>query len=321
MRRVYDDLAESLSKGESSVLASIIEEKGSSPRGVGAKMLVHPDLSISETIGGGWLEAETIHACRDVFASHLSRICHFDLTAKDAAGSDMICGGYGRVLLQYIDPENIQIKKILEQMKAAYDDGQKGTLLTRWEENSAGALDVSVSFHVPSLSGMSPSNSLSELISPRKIVYIFGAGHVALALSKIADFVDFHCIVLDNRPEFASAERFPRAEIRQIKSYAALPDLSVDAESFVVIVTSGHLGDYDVLEQMLRTDAGYIGMIGSHHKRDAIYQKLRAAGFGEDQIARVHSPIGLPIKAETPEEIAVSILAEMIAVRAGMKKE
>jgi len=124
--------------------------------------------------------------------------------------------------------------------------------------------------------------------------------------------------VIDDRTEFANAKRFPLArEIRVIESFAdCIGDLGGD--DFLVIVTRGHLHDRDVLAQGLRTRAGYIGMIGSRRKRAAIYASLKNDGFTDADLARVHSPIGLPIAADTPEEIAVSIAAELIRVRAGM---
>ena len=116
-------------------------------------------------------------------------------------------------------------------------------------------------------------------------------------------------------------ERFPEAaDIVVAKDFAvALEDLPIDSDSFVVILTRGHRYDREVLEQALRTDAGYIGMIGSLRKRDAIYSALLESGVNPGDIKRVHSPIGLAIQAETPEEIAVSIVAEMIAERAKQK--
>jgi xanthine dehydrogenase accessory factor len=126
-------------------------------------------------------------------------------------------------------------------------------------------------------------------------------------------------VVLDDRPEFASSERFPRAEqIKVIPSFPqAFEGLEIDRDGYVVIVTRGHLHDKTVLEQALKTDAGYIGMIGSRRKRDLIYRELLTKGFSQAELGRVHAPIGLAIGAETPEEIAVSIVAELIQVRAG----
>jgi xanthine dehydrogenase accessory factor len=137
----------------------------------------------------------------------------------------------------------------------------------------------------------------------------------------MAALVGFAVTVFDDRPEFANAERFPDALKTVV--FSSLPDcfasLTIEKNASVVIVTRGHAQDKDVLELALKTEAGYIGMIGSLRKRDALYDKLLAQGVTKDDIARVHSPIGLEIAAETPEEIAVSIVAELIEKRAARR--
>lgn len=122
----------------------------------------------------------------------------------------------------------------------------------------------------------------------------------------------------DDRAEFANAERYPRArEVSVLDSFADCFD-ELGSDDYVVIVTRGHLHDRDVLAQALNTGAGYIGMIGSSRKREGVYRSLLAGGYTEDDLQRVHCPIGLAIGADTPEEIAVSIVAEMIRNRAGL---
>jgi xanthine dehydrogenase accessory factor len=151
--------------------------------------------------------------------------------------------------------------------------------------------------------------------------YLFGAGHVAQSTAAIAATVGFRVSVTDDREEYAKRERFRDAsEIRVIENFEhAFSGLSVGREDFVVILTRGHLHDKTVLAQALRTGAGYIGMIGSRKKRSTIYGALLKEGIAQVDIDRVHSPIGLSIGAETPEEIAISIVAELIAVRAGRR--
>ncbi len=149
-------------------------------------------------------------------------------------------------------------------------------------------------------------------------LFVFGGGHFALPLVKMAVIAGFKSTVIDERADFASVERFPDAvevvvkEIPQAYEY-----LTIDKNSYIVIVTHGHTGDEAALEGALKTPAKYIGMIGSREKNKAVYGHLLAKGFTQDDLNRAHAPIGLSIKAQTPEEIAVSILAEMIAVRRG----
>ena len=149
-------------------------------------------------------------------------------------------------------------------------------------------------------------------------VLIFGAGHVAKQLAAISKIVGFTTVVLDDRKEFANPERFPGADqILVLDTFEdSLQGLSIDTDSYIVILTRGHRHDQTVLSQALKTNAGYIGMIGSRKKRDTIYRNLLDGDFTTKDIDRVHSPVGLDIQAETPEEIGVSIVAELILERA-----
>ena len=151
-------------------------------------------------------------------------------------------------------------------------------------------------------------------------VFLFGAGHVSQQVAEVAALVKFRTVVLDDREEFANPQRFPKADqiIVLLSFEQAFAGLEIDSDSYVVIVTRGHLHDKTVLEQALRTKAGYIGMIGSRRKRDMLYQTLLSEGFTQEDIDRVHCPIGLNIGGETPEEIAVSIVAELIKARSGI---
>jgi xanthine dehydrogenase accessory factor len=161
---------------------------------------------------------------------------------------------------------------------------------------------------------------LVEPILGSGTVYILGAGHISQQLAPLVKTVGFATVVLDDRPEFARRERFATADqVIVLDSFErALEGLPINQDSYLVIVTRGHLHDKTALTQALRTAAGYIGMIGSRRKRELVYRALvEGEGFTEQDLARVHSPIGLAIGAESPEEIAVSIVAELIQARAG----
>jgi len=148
-------------------------------------------------------------------------------------------------------------------------------------------------------------------------VVIAGAGHIARALTPLCRFAGFQTVVIDDRPEFACRKSFPDADrIMVAPAFAnCFQDLPPGTELYIVIVTRGHLCDGEVLAQALTTGAAYIGMIGSRKKREAVYRQLAGAGCSPEALARVHCPIGLAIGAQTPAEIAVSIVAELIACR------
>lgn len=162
-----------------------------------------------------------------------------------------------------------------------------------------------------------------DVFKSSSVLIIIGAGHVALPLYKIAKIVGFEVIVLDDREEFANPERFPEADrVVAGNLEVSLEGLSVTPSTCIVIVTRGHQYDELALRKVIGSDAGYVGMIGSRKKVAAVLDRLRQDGFPEGLINRVHAPIGLSIGAETPEEIAVSIMAEIIQVmRKGSTRE
>ena len=160
-----------------------------------------------------------------------------------------------------------------------------------------------------------------EPILPTTTVFIFGGGHISLFVSNISAMTGFHVAVIDDRAQFASKERFPEAEqVIAEKFFLAFPQLKVNRSSYLVIVTRGHAGDQEVLEWALTTEAKYIGMIGSKKKIKTVYKNLEAQGTAREKLQRVHAPIGMEIGALTPEEIAVSIVGQMIQVRREIKK-
>jgi xanthine dehydrogenase accessory factor len=155
-----------------------------------------------------------------------------------------------------------------------------------------------------------------EPIIPSPVLLIFGGGHISFFLERIGKMLDFYVVVVDDRPEFANAERFPEAdEVIAEDMASVMQRLDINSSSYIVIVTRGHQNDAQVLEWAAQTPAAYVGMIGSKRKINTVFPYLKTKGVTQEQLDRVHSPIGLPIGAETPEEIAVSIMAEIIQVR------
>ena len=157
-----------------------------------------------------------------------------------------------------------------------------------------------------------------EPIAPSEKLFIFGAGHIAQPLSKMASMTGFKVVIIDDRKENANEDRFPEADKLVVSEFAdAFRELEIDSSSYIVIVTRGHGFDAVVLEWACGTKAKYIGMIGSKSKVSQIFGDLERKGISKDRLSEVHSPIGLAIGSETPSEIAVSILAEMIKIRRG----
>ncbi len=160
-----------------------------------------------------------------------------------------------------------------------------------------------------------------EPIIPIPTVYIFGAGHIGYAISKIAKMTGFCVVVIDDRPAYANAEKFPDADEFHVEDLAqVVPELAINKVSYIVIACRGYLEDQEVLAQVLKTNAGYIGMVGSKKKTRTVFNNLKNEGFKQEDLDRVHAPIGLPIATETPEDIAVSIMAEITDIRRGKIK-
>jgi xanthine dehydrogenase accessory factor len=153
-----------------------------------------------------------------------------------------------------------------------------------------------------------------ETIDPTRRVLIAGAGHVGYFLHRVLTLLDMRTVILDPRAELATAERFPGAELAVRTFEGGLQEFGLGAADAIVIVTPEHSHDEVVLRDALSTEAGYVGMIGSRRKVPIILDHLRAEGMGEEQIARVHAPIGLDIGAQSPAEIAVAIAAQIVAL-------
>ena len=345
MKRLYREMAELLRKGESLVVATIFDKTGSAPRSDGSKMVVRSNGSIMGSVGGGRLEAEALQLAAGIFQSKQSLFQSFDLSGEDAAGMAMICGGQGEILLDYID-ENDETSRILfEDAATLLEQGRKAWLITalgdpkqnnlpahqqclvRQDGTMIGKIDGDPAFLAKLLSGPGKLSIHAEVCENRRFlvepirhggtVYIFGAGHVSQKIAPLAETVGFKTVVLDDRKEYANRARFVEpTELILLESFSRLPDLGIDENSYLVIVTRGHLHDKVVLEQAMRSKAGYIGMIGSRRKRDKLYEVLLQQGFVKSELDRVYSPIGTEIKAETPEELGVSIVGELIKVRA-----
>ncbi len=335
MQHVLDKLISTLKLGRSAILCGIVRNSGSAPRTSGARMVVQSDGSIAGSVGGGALEGACCTKVRELLADSATfALLDFQLTAASAAEEGMACGGSASVLLQRIDPVMLPF---FQRLLSEYHGGRRPMLLTILpqdrQEPRLLLLDSQNSPDLPSdlrleitrkgrrapflLESQGREIFVEPLVHPGT-VHLAGAGHVALAVAELASFVGFQTVVMDDRGEFANPERYPKArEVRVLDSFTAcLQDLGPD--DYVVIVTRGHLHDREVLAQALSTKAGYIGMIGSRRKRAAVYESLRGEGWTDSDLTRVHCPIGLAIDADTPEEIALSIVAEMVQVRAKM---
>ena len=355
MKEIYPKIIELFQDDRFSVLATIIRQAGPTPRGVGTKCLIMEDGSFKGTIGGGIIEAKVIAGAAEVFDKGMPVRLSFTLDGSDVAETDMLCGGDVEVFLEPVSPKCINHLSIFEKAfhisnrggagfiatvisedtwkwgdvpKIFVDKGGKriGSLLSGQAVDDAVAqkMETILDSRQPSLLTLedetgNPVDIFVEPLAAKPVLYVFGGGHVSEQIVPLAAHVDFQVVVIDDRQEYANQTKFPDAmKVHQFSFDGVMERLPVDESSYLVIVTRGHRQDKNVLAQALKTDAKYIGMIGSSRKRNIIFGKLMEEGFGKEEFSRVYSPIGLEIGAETPQEIAVSVVAELIKVRAGI---
>ena len=252
MEAIYEEILRLQHCGEKAVLATLTEALGSTPQGLGAKLLIYPDGRTLGTIGGGCMEAEIVERAREVLDTGAALKVRVRLSPDPVAGRDAVCGG---VVEAFLEP-----------------------------------------------------------IQGRPRIVILGAGHIGQALAALAAVAGYRVALADDRIRYANRERFPSADEILVDDFeAALKRLRPGPCDHLVVVTRGHEYDKDCLRAALQYPTAYLGMIGSKTKVAKTFKALRAEGVAEQNLAQVHAPIGLDLGAETPGEIAVAILAEIIA--------
>ena len=310
MKNIFSVLCYQREKRQDTVLSLIVREKGSSPRGSGSMMLVSRAGRLTGTIGGGALEYTAEKEALEMLSAGTPvALKAYDLTKNGALG--MTCGGTVSVLyllFRYADPEPGRLAE---------------EVLRRIEAHEPGSLCFYTSGRLPSLTASEEEEPVLRLPLPiGERAIIFGGGHIAKDLCPLLTKVGFRVTVTDDRAEYANAERFPEAESVMAAPYENVCEaLKIGPEDYIVIMTNGHAFDAFLEEQVLRVETAYVGVIGSRAKIAGVNQKLRAVGIPEEKLEAVHTPIGTPIKAVTPAEIAVSIAGEMILERALLREQ
>ena len=346
MKEIANAAIELLEAGESFVQATILTSSGSTPRGAGSCMLILDGGRIRGTVGGGALEGGIIKAAPEVMHNKRAKVIDVVLDGNDENAVDVICGGSASVLVDYIDPGVPGHLDFYNALKTVLSSGTQARIVTvppvpgspvarcqclllpAGPPAGADGFEPAVIKAIESRSGgydaftkLDSFDVYLHSVGTDGVAYIFGAGHCGEKLAPVLSSVGFGVVVIDDRSEFANPERFPDADEIIVPESMDIPysEIEFSGESYIVIVTRGHKHDELVLRGALRTPACYVGMIGSRRKREAIYEHMLADGFVQNDIDRVYSPIGVPIGADTPEEIAISIAAEMIKVRSARR--
>ena len=332
-----------LSKGQKLVLAKIIRRAGSTPRDIGSMCIVTEDNKLIGTVGGGLLEFKMQQEAIALLETRKTMIFRYTLSGTDLANSGMICGGDVDLFLEPVFPENASAVRLLETLKEQIVKNAPCTLVTRIIDGIDTTVEdtrllikndgstigddelfdlsqeqLSPDFFCRMLTAQNHENAyFVEKLASNPQILLFGAGHISQFVVQLAKMVEFDITVIDDREKFANKDRLPLADNILVSDFdRVFEKLSITANTYILIITRGHLHDRIVLEQALDTNAAYIGMIGSRKKIAATYQLLMDNGVQKERLDQVCAPVGLKIDAQTPEEIAVSIIAQLIQKRA-----
>ena len=350
MKEVIQGAIDVLTEGQPCVLATVVRTKGSTPQKPGAMLLIRQDGTGVGTLGGGCVEGDIWFAAKEILRlGGGPEFKDYYLNEDVAARDGLVCGG---TMYFYLEPvwEGSEFLPVASEIVSAYEGGDPVSLATvvnapegapsnlgdklllRTDGSVTGTLGepgldsqaIQIAQRVADVGNAESwiSDDGTELFvegftTPPTLVVV-GGGHVGKATADLGHTLGYRVFVVDDRSEFANADRFPYAEQIVVAPYDQWhQQISLNINSYVVVATRGHRFDDMALESALATPARYIGLLGSRRKTLMIYQRLVRQGTGAERLKQVHSPIGLNIGALTPEELAVSILSEIIMVRRG----
>jgi xanthine dehydrogenase accessory factor len=339
---IHRTIVELIDRGARPAVVLVLSTGGSTPQQAGARAVMDEAGRLWGTVGGGAVEAEAQRVAAEARGSQRPRIFDFDLNGDDATDAGAICGGNMRIL---VDPTVAAHRACHARAAAALDERRRGVLLTtirtapevevhvEWlTENAVSGRaafpgsdairaclerDRPQRFVAPGPASDSCEEVFVEPVAPGALLVIAGGGHVGQATALAAVQAGFDVTVLDDRPEFAAAPLFP-PEARILCGPVAeqIAGFPLDGDAYVVIVTRGHRHDAEALAACIGRRTAYLGMIGSRRKVALIRKQFLESGLAtEAEFDRVHAPVGLDIGAVTVPEIAVSIVAQLIAVR------
>ncbi len=350
MAELFDHIDQLRRQGGRVAIATLVNTQGTTPRKEGAKMLVGEGGAVlgSVTIGG-CVDARVIEEATDVLSHMRPQLIEMNLGDEEAWEIGLTCGGTIEVLLEPValDRADDLTAHLYERVRGHAAGGGRGALVTRLDGDAADGVGIKLlvlddgttegtlgeafldrRFATEAREAMAHGASRTlflegvrafvEVFAPPAQLLVIGAGHVAMPLTGLARTLGYRTIVLDGRPRFATRERFPDVDELHVGIPSELiRDYPLTAETALVLVAHDYKYDLPVLRHALASDAGYIGMLGSGRRGATILKFLRDEGVAEETLARVRVPIGLDLGARSAPEIALAILAEIQAVRAG----
>jgi xanthine dehydrogenase accessory factor len=350
MLEIFQEIVRSLQKGEPLVLATVVKTRGSAPQKSGARLLIREDGTTIGTLGGGCIESNIWYTAKEVLnRGESAQYRQYHLSEELAAHDGLICGGTVDCLIEPVSYSNDYLM-LAQEIIDAYEgedsviiavlihpsegsNAHRGsTLVIRKDGAVTGTLGEGDLDRDAFGKGMNliDSGKNEYVITDRKAEYyiesfttlphlvLCGGGHISQAIAPLAKGLEFRVTVIDDRIEFANKELFPHADVLIVKQPdEALNELSILPNTFIVVATRGHYYDHTALEASARSRARYVGLVGSKRKVILIYEYLIKKGISVNRIKEIHAPVGLDIHARTPQEIAHSIMAEILMIRLG----
>lgn len=299
--------------GEDVVIATVVKVQGSAPRPVGARLAVNRDGDMAGSVSGGCVESAVVIAALEVMDAGVGRMEHFGISDEMAWDVGLSCGGMIDV---WIEP--LKADAPIDEARARQKAGELVALVTPVRESGQHQVLTDFLWEHSGLVELDGTEVFVEIFPTVKQLVIFGAVHTAQPLSRYAQDLGFDVVIVDARKALATQDRFPNVErILTVWPDAAYEQLTITDSTWIAILSHDPKFDEPAILGALKTNAAYIGTVGSRKTNEDRRQRLREAGVSEEQLARLHGPIGLNIGGKTPEEMAISILAEMIAIEHG----
>jgi xanthine dehydrogenase accessory factor len=313
----FRDVVERIDAGRRFALVTVLRDSGSTPRKAGCRAMVDEAGALHGTIGGGPLEAQAVRMAVEAIASGAAAVFDFKFSGPSAADNLPICGGTMRVL---VDATAADSRAAYAAAAEATRTRRRGVLVT--QVGAGAAPTVAVQFRGSGdveESMEAEGDVLVESLAPVPTLIVVGGGHVGQALAQHAALVGFEIVLVEDRPEFADAAALPAGTIVRCGDIAEiLSRWPSDSDTYIALVSRGHVTDSKALAAVLHKPAAYLGMMGSRRKISLVRKHFVESGLaGEAELERLRAPIGLEIGAQTVPEIAASIVAELVAVRRG----
>jgi xanthine dehydrogenase accessory factor len=339
MLDILDTVDQWIAQNRPVALATVVETWGSAPRGVGSKMAVTGNMAMVGSVSGGCVETAVIEQALEILEEDTPRLLHFGVSDDTAWEVGLTCGGRISVFVEPLDTgwwqavaaevranrpaATVTIMEGANAGQKALFDSSSQVLYTSpalASENITALAQAAQSQNRSGRAETAEQNAMVDLHFPRPHLILIGGVHVAMPLQAFARQVGFRVSVIDPRQVFATEERFPDAD-SILHSYPdkALPQLGLDRNTYVAVLTHDPKIDDKALITALPSPVPYVGVLSSKRTHNLRVQRLREAGLSQEQINRIHTPIGIDINAQTPEEIALCILAEIVAVRNGAR--